>query len=331
LPNGKQAKEKFVFFCNRSFTYKKCKMITNDLNLNTKKIRYLQLWLGPVLAALWFALNMVFPRMEPTGIPMVVTRLFVQAAILAGLWKALSKTEIKKGVRVTIWVSSAVILTAWFILIAELAANGKFAGTPGDAKAFPFLPLAILIPVILGLVFLTRSQMVGKLLDSIPATWLVALQLYRILGVFFLVNWAHGLSPAVFAFPAGVGDVTVGILALPMAVKLASGTKTAHRSALWWNIFGLLDLSTAIILGVMTSPGGLLSSLNPGRASVEVGTFPTVMTPGLYGPNFDHAAYTFYQAIKAGDAARLVYKAFDAATSNTFCRPNHALRNSQET
>jgi len=259
-------------------------MITNDLNLTTGKNNYTPFWLGPVLAAVWIALNLVFPGMEPTGIPTVITRLIVQAVILLGLWKALSNAEINNRARLTIWVSSAVLLTAWFVLIAELAINGKFAGTPGDTNAFPSLPIAIFLPVILGLAFLTRSRMVGRMLDSIPATWLVGLQLYRILGGFFLVNWAHGLSPAVFAFPAGLGDVTVGILALPAAEKLAAGTKAAQRSAIWWNIFGLLDLATAIVLGVMTSPGGLLSSLNPGAASVQVGTFPTVMTPAYTVP-----------------------------------------------
>ena len=49
--------------------------------------------------------------------------------------------------------------------------------------------------------------------------------------------------PAVFAVPAGVGDVAVGVAAVFVARRL---TGTGRRmSAVWFNIFGLAGLGPA--------------------------------------------------------------------------------------
>jgi hypothetical protein len=52
-----------------------------------------------------------------------------------------------------------------------------------------------------------------------PATWLVALQVYRVLGAVLLVNWARGAAPGIFALPAGIGDVITGLLASRIRVE----------------------------------------------------------------------------------------------------------------
>jgi hypothetical protein len=46
-----------------------------------------------------------------------------------------------------------------------------------------------------------------------PPPWLIGIQLYRVLGLNFLVLYALGRLPAEFALPAGVGDVIVGLAA----------------------------------------------------------------------------------------------------------------------
>ena len=69
----------------------------------------------------------------------------------------------------------------------------------------------------------------------------------RVVGVAFLLYLALGRLPALFALPAGLGDIAAGIAAPLVALRLAQGT--GRRAALWFNAFGLTDLVTALALG----------------------------------------------------------------------------------
>src|SRR5258707_8663540 len=53
---------------------------------------------------------------------------------------------------------------------------------------------------------------------------------YRVAGGIFLVLWAGGRLPWQFALPAGIGDVTTGIVAVVVAALLAqNGTPPRCR------------------------------------------------------------------------------------------------------
>jgi len=69
----------------------------------------------------------------------------------------------------------------------------------------PLLPLAMFLPVIIGAPLLLLSKRVGQVLDAMPVTWLVALQLYRVFGSWALVAGLRGALPSVFGVPAGIG------------------------------------------------------------------------------------------------------------------------------
>src|ERR1700720_3496408 len=62
------------------------------------------------------------------------------------------------------------------------------------------------------------AKRVGQVLDAMPVTWLVALQLYRVVGSIFLATGLRGVLPSVFALPAGIGDVLTGLFAVPAAL-----------------------------------------------------------------------------------------------------------------
>jgi hypothetical protein len=241
------------------------------------------LLLGAVLAALWIGINLMFPGLAPTGIPSVLTRLAIHAAILAGLWLGLSRTDFSMSKRITIWLAIAIAFTLWLAVVWAMAVNGAFQPIPGVVR-LPRLPIAIFAPVIIGLFFLLRSKSITAFLDAIPAPWLIALQVYRIFGGIFLVNWMHGTVAGVFAVPAGIGDVLTGIMALPVALLLASGTARGRSAAMAWNIFGLLDFAVAITLGTLSSPGPFQIFGLDIPASLA-GTYPTVLIPAFAVPS----------------------------------------------
>jgi hypothetical protein len=240
--------------------------------------------LAVVLAAVWLGLNVAFPDLWPTGIPTAVTRLIIHGIILVGLWLGLSRTDFTGGTRVSLWLAIAVPFTLWLGLVWRLAVNGFFRPIPGVIQVTPPLPVAIFGPVLVGLLVLTRSKRIASLLDAMPVSWLIGLQLYRILGGIFLVNWAHGAIPGVFALPAGIGDTTVGLLALPAARWASSGSPAGRRVGMIWNLLGLTDLAVAIAMGFLSSPGPFqVFALD--HPNVQVGTYPTVMIPAFGVPS----------------------------------------------
>ncbi len=239
------------------------------------------LLLAPALAASWIAINLAFPAFAPTGIPSAVTRLAIHVAILAGLWLGLSRSDFSPSKRVIVWLAVAVPFTLWLALVWNLALSGIFQPAAGR---LPKLPIAIFAPVIIGLFFLLRSKSIATVLDATPATWLVALQVYRIFGGLFIVNWVLGTAAGAFAWPAGIGDMLTGIMALPVALQLASGTESARRAAIAWNIFGLCDFAVAVTMGTLSTPGPLQIFGQEIPLSV-LGSYPTVLIPAFAVPS----------------------------------------------
>src|SRR5881409_2985413 len=111
---------------------------------------------------------------------------------------------------------------------------------PGAIAPIPALPLAALLPVLLALPALVRSKNVAAALDAVPPSWLIGLQVYRVLGAVFLVRWAAGQIPGEFALPAGTGDVLVGLLALPVAFYVHSRARGSRAAGYAWNLLGIL-------------------------------------------------------------------------------------------
>jgi hypothetical protein len=238
------------------------------------------LWIAP-LTALWATLNYWQPGIQGSGIPSTAIRLTIHALISLALWQALERSEMTPSQRRNTWLGIMVPFTLWLAVIWGGAVNGVFR--PGSVP-LPLLPVAIFLPVMIGAPILLRSRRVGQVLDAMPSTWLVALQLYRVFGAVFLVNWMHGAAPGAFALPAGIGDVLTELFAVPIAISLAAGTLEARKAAIAWNIFGLADLAVAVFMGLITTPGAL-QLIVPSVPSIGAGAYPTVMIPAFTVPS----------------------------------------------
>jgi hypothetical protein len=195
----------------------------------------------------------------------------------------LERTDLSLLQRRNVWLAAVIPYTLWMALIWSAAINGVFR--PGVSPIpVPLVPLAIVVPVLVGLPILLRSRRIGEVLDAMPASWLVGLQVFRVFGSIFLVNWALNLAPGVFALPAGIGDVITGLFALPVAISLTSGGADGRKAAIAWNIFGLLDFTAAIAIGLVTSPGPL-QLIVPSIPNAAVALYPTVLIPAFTVPS----------------------------------------------
>ncbi|WP_013590545.1 hypothetical protein [Paraburkholderia phenoliruptrix] len=233
-----------------------------------------------LFVALWIVLIYWQPAIPASGVPTTAHQLTAHALIAVGLWLGLESTDLTPGQRRTTWLAIMVPDTLWFAVAWSAAINGAFRA---GASPLPILPFAIFLPVMIGAPLLLLSKRVGSMLDAMPASWLVALQLYRVFGSWALAAWLHGLLPGVFALPAGIGDVLTGVFAVPAAIAVASGAAQGRKAAIVWNLFGLADFAVAITLGIITSPGPL-QVMVPSMPSIGAGAYPDVLTPAFVVP-----------------------------------------------
>src|SRR5499427_5591017 len=221
--------------------------------------------------------------LKSAGMIGVVTRPAIVATILFGVWSALRRTNVSARARVTAWWWTAVFLAGWLVTVWVLAVRGAFASlSSGSAIAqLAFVPVVIGVLLGVALFALTRSTVLTAALDAAPLSWLVGIQVYRVLGLVFLLAWSRGFLPGFFALPAGIGDALVGVLAIPLALGLRSNSPLVRRLALGWNILGIVDLLNAVSMGVTSAVVQLQAAPSTGSAAAgsSLVLYPLVLVP----------------------------------------------------
>ena len=161
-------------------------------------------------------------------------------------------------------IGSAVVAAVWLIGVFLLGAGNIFRNDVLTTR----IPIAIGATLFVGYLLLL-SPTFRRIVDTVPQHWLIGIQTFRILGGLFLVRYFAGELPGLFALPAGIGDVTTGLLAPFVAYAWYSGKPYARGVAIAWNLFGMADLVNAVALGALTGGGGGI-------------VFPIVLVP-VYG------------------------------------------------
>ena len=171
--------------------------------------------------------------------------------------------------------ATALVLITWLVAAIALGAMGAFHSASG---ALPTIQYGILLPILIGILLIWRSETVKSIVDAVPQEWLVGVQLYRALGVIFLILYAAGRLPGLFAWPAGVGDIAIGLLAPVVGYAYARSPREAAGLVRAWNIFGILDLVVALTTGFMTAPS-LLQPMEVQPNSELMSVLPMVLIP----------------------------------------------------
>jgi hypothetical protein len=137
------------------------------------------------------------------------------------------------------------LISGWFILSLTLSAFHVFLN-PANRVGIS-VAIAAVGPIVVFSVWRAASPDFRRFTLSLNSRVLAFLQTGRVLGVVFLILAARGVLPALFAWPAGYGDVFIGITAPLVALWLAVGR---HRfSFIAWQILGITDLVLAVSLG----------------------------------------------------------------------------------
>lgn len=196
----------------------------------------------------------------------------VVVAIFIVLWR--ERTSARQT-----WVAiiSGIVLAAWATAAAILAARGFFRQP--DAQSTPPIGIHLALVLVALALCLAFSKSLRSLLSNQKN--LILLNLWRLVGAVFLILMANGQMPALWALPAGIGDIIVGAAA-PWVAKHLDAPGGRQR-AIIFNLFGMADLIVAIGLGIMTSPGkAQVFHTNP--TSEFATQFPLALVPAFLVP-----------------------------------------------
>jgi len=137
------------------------------------------------------------------------------------------------------------LIAAWFVFALSASALHLFKTEPEQPPLA--LGLAVSIPLVVFLLWFATSAGFRRFALSLDPRTLTFVQSWRIAGFTFLVLYAAGLLPGVFALPAGWGDIAIGATAPLAALKLANFSR--RRGFIFWQILGIFDLVTAVTVG----------------------------------------------------------------------------------
>ncbi len=197
-----------------------------------------------------------------------------------------SGASTKKGMQIgaafLLWGS----LMFW-VSLSDIPGNLGLAGSLITPLSW-FLPSLIL--------YWKRNWFLSQRLSQ---KWLIGLQILRLLGILFLIEMILGHIPGTFAYPAGLGDILVALVAL--AVLLAYRKREGIPKAGILLVIGLgaTDWLSAFFFGYTSSevPGQLFYPAVPNDvAHFPIGMIPLFLVPhGIFFHTLSMLNYLKYE------------------------------------
>jgi hypothetical protein len=177
-------------------------------------------------------------------------------------------------------------LALWLGLVSFLASQGAFVGSADSPPLALFLGVAVPLAVFFAAYF--GWSAFRAFILSADLRLLAAMQAWRWAGFGFLSLYAKGILPGLFAVPAGLGDMAIGLSAPWIVLGLVRHPAfAASQRYVIWNVLGLVDLVVAVSMGVLCSgfiPG--ITGLNGNVTTGAMAQLPLVLIPTYLVPFF---------------------------------------------
>lgn len=176
------------------------------------------------------------------------------------------------------------LLAVWFGTAAFIGRTHMLENT--QASFLPPVALTVIIPVLafLALYALLPRFRAFVLAQDIAA--LTTLQLWRVIGFGMLVLAYYGVLPGLFALPAGLGDLAVGIAAFWIVLRLQREPDFAKSDRfVWFHYAGLLDFLVAVGAAGLSS-GAFPGLVGSGPVSGPMDVWPLNLFPSFGVPLF---------------------------------------------
>ena len=173
-----------------------------------------------------------------------------------------------------------IALLAWLGAVAFLGATGAYLGRPGQPPIAVFA--SAVAPLILFALAWRASAAFRDFLLAIDVRFIVAMQAWRFAGFGFIALYTTSVLPGLFAWPAGLGDMAIGMAAPFWIVTLIKRPEAIEsRGFRLWNILGILDFvvafTTATICAMTIAADTTPSIIGMGKLPLAL--IPTFMVP----------------------------------------------------
>jgi hypothetical protein len=190
-----------------------------------------------------------------------------------------SQSSTGHGIGLTV----AAALALWFVLVFVLGAAGAF-GTPPGTPPLPIF-VGVVAPIVAFFLLYRLSSAFRDFVLSLDLRLATAIQAWRAAGLGFIALYAHQILPGSFAWPAGLGDLAIGLTAPWVMLALIRRPSFAGSKAfVAWNLLGLLDLVDAVSTGALSSA---LATGAPGEITTgPMAQLPLVLIPAYLVPIF---------------------------------------------
>lgn len=210
-------------------------------------------------------------QVHPDTLPMTEEQL--RNMVRSGMMKAQSTVRFLAGA----------VLAFWLALVFFLGVEGAFFRPP-QAPPFPIL-LGATVPLVVFVAAYLGSGAFRTMILGADLRLLTAIQAWRAGGLGFLALYTHGVLPGLFAWPAGLGDIAIGVTAPWVALILVRRpTFVASPKFVAWNLFGILDLVVAVSTGALSS--GFVFGLTGKVTTAPMAQLPLVLIPAYFVPLF---------------------------------------------
>ncbi|MFQ5776072.1 MAG: hypothetical protein ACE5GS_16245 [Kiloniellaceae bacterium] len=176
------------------------------------------------------------------------------------------------------------LLLAWFAT-AYVIGTEQLLPNEGSALIAPIaMTAAIPVAVFLALYALSSRFRGFILAQDIRA--LTMLQHWRVMGFAFLPLTFFGVLPGLFAWPAGLGDIAIGLAAPFVIARIGRDPAWATSAGLVrYHLLGLLDFAVAIATAGL-SAGAFPNLIADGVASAPMDVWPLNLFPSFLVPIF---------------------------------------------
>ena len=202
----------------------------------------------------------------------------------------------------TAWSTTAktrmgVVLAIWFALAALAGVTGAVAAGPDSL--FRPIALTMVVPVLAFVALYLGSNLFRDFVLGRDLRFVTLLQAWRVVGFAFLPLYAYDVLPGLFAWPAGVGDVLVGLSAPWVVFTLLRNPGFAtSRAFVVWNLLGLADFVVAGATATLAS-GAIPALVAGGVTSAPMEVWPLMLFPSFGVPLFAFAHLTALFQVRA--------------------------------
>ena len=178
----------------------------------------------------------------------------------------------------------AALLVAWFAAAYVIGTEQLLINE--DGALFAPIALSATIPVAVFLAFYALSTRFRGFVLLQDIRTLTMLQHWRVIGFAFLPLTYFGVLPGLFGWPAGFGDVAIGLAAAFVVARIERDPSWATSAGLVrYQLLGLLDFVVAVATAGLAA-GAFPALIADGVTSAPLDVWPLNLFPSFIVPIF---------------------------------------------